>query len=248
MPRVIKQILYGLFYLSIAAAVVWAFWVLKPEEIPTCTDGLQNQNETGVDCGGECEDCELKDLRLSIGGVDMAGVGEKTSFVVKVENPSRNFGASNIPYQFNITGKGENSLGKVEGQLNIGAGEEKYIAAVGFDAPLNEVRGATFLLYEFDFIPESELPDYDVEIKNINTAFPEENVQARGTITNDSGFMMSEVVLTALFHSEDGELANIGTANINNLQPFETRDFLVSVPRNDMFIDPDLTEISWRAI
>ncbi len=27
------------------------------EEIPTCTDGIQNGNETGIDCGGDCQAC-----------------------------------------------------------------------------------------------------------------------------------------------------------------------------------------------
>jgi len=248
MPRVLKQILYGLLYLSILAIVAWLFWISRPADVLTCTDGLQNQNETGVDCGGPCEDCELRDLRLVIGGVDMVGVGGKTSFVVKVENSSRNFGVSKAPYQFDITTNEGNSLGKIEGQLNIGVREEKYIAAVGFDAPLEEVGEVTFSIGDFEFVPEAELTDYDVEIKNIVTTFPEQTIKTRGTITNDSGFVMSEVVLTALFYSEDGKLANIGSANISNLQAFETRDFLISVPRNDTFTDPDLTEVFWRII
>jgi hypothetical protein len=24
---------------------------------PTCSDGIQNGNETGIDCGGECKSC-----------------------------------------------------------------------------------------------------------------------------------------------------------------------------------------------
>ena len=248
MPRVLKQVLYGLLYLSILAIAAWLFWISRPADVLTCTDGLQNQNETGIDCGGPCEDCELRDLRLILGGVDMVGVGEKTSFVVKVENPSKNFGASRVPYQFDIMGDEGNSLGTIEGQLNIGAREEKYIAAVGFDIPLEEVGEVTFSMSDFEFIPEIELQNYDIEVENITTAFPEQTIQTRGTITNDSGFAMSEVALTALFYSEDGKLANIGSANLSNLQAFEKRDFLISVPRNDAFIDPDLTEVFWRVI
>ena len=28
-------------------------------DTPTCTDGLQNENETGVDCGGPCKPCSV---------------------------------------------------------------------------------------------------------------------------------------------------------------------------------------------
>ncbi|MDZ7612446.1 MAG: hypothetical protein U5K51_01005 [Flavobacteriaceae bacterium] len=33
---------------------------------PTCNDGIQNGNETGIDCGGTCAPC--------IGSVDVAGL------------------------------------------------------------------------------------------------------------------------------------------------------------------------------
>lgn len=29
----------------------------EPE--PTCTDGIQNGDETGIDCGGTCDPCEV---------------------------------------------------------------------------------------------------------------------------------------------------------------------------------------------
>lgn len=29
----------------------------EPETDPTCTDGIMNQNETGIDCGGSCDPC-----------------------------------------------------------------------------------------------------------------------------------------------------------------------------------------------
>jgi len=29
----------------------------KNGDDPTCTDGIQNGNETGIDCGGDCEEC-----------------------------------------------------------------------------------------------------------------------------------------------------------------------------------------------
>jgi len=31
-----------------------------PMEVPTCDDGIQNADETGVDCGGNCKPCQLE--------------------------------------------------------------------------------------------------------------------------------------------------------------------------------------------
>ena len=29
---------------------------------PTCTDGIQNQDETGIDCGGKCHACRKQNI------------------------------------------------------------------------------------------------------------------------------------------------------------------------------------------
>ena len=36
-----------------------------PPDEPTCSDGIQNGDETGVDCGGSCEPCEAAAVELS---------------------------------------------------------------------------------------------------------------------------------------------------------------------------------------
>ena len=247
MPRVLKQILYGLLYLGVLAIIVWAF-IPRNVEVATCIDDVQNQNETEVDCGGPCEDCELKNLRLEVGGVDILEVGEKSSLLVKVENPSKNFGASEIPYKFEVKGTLGEPIELVEGELNIGSGEEKYIAAVGLDIKASNIGEVIFSLGDFAFIPKVDLLDYDIEIENVEVSFPEQVIQARGLIANDSGGGVSRVTLTALFYTKEGDLANVGTALLSNLEAFEKRDFLISVPSNGLFINPGQTEISWRII
>src|SRR3989344_5467145 len=149
--RMPKKLLYGLLYLVIAAAAAFPFVYPMIFPAPTCTDGIQNQNETEVDCGGPCADCELKDLRLKSGGVEILGVGERSSLLVKVENPSKNFGALNVPYQFQITGLLGESVETIEGELNILENEEKYVAAVGLNIEKKNIGGVTFDVGDFKF-------------------------------------------------------------------------------------------------
>jgi len=57
--------------------------VIPPTE--TCSDGIQNQDETGIDCGGVCPACEvpvtysLSNFILLV--ADWLGVGEEDSDV-----------------------------------------------------------------------------------------------------------------------------------------------------------------------
>jgi hypothetical protein len=39
-----------------------------PVEVPTCTDGILNQEEEDVDCGGPCPPCEVMGMSASISG------------------------------------------------------------------------------------------------------------------------------------------------------------------------------------
>ncbi len=248
MQRTLKHLLYGLLYLGVLVLIAFPFAYPLIFPAPTCVDGIQNQNEEGIDCGGSCENCELKSLRLEVGGVDILQVGEKSSLLVKVKNPSRNFGALRIPYQFEIEGVLGESIKVVEGELNISGGDEKYIAEVGLDIKTSDIGKATFTLGDFKFIDEKNLLEYNVEIENMETSFPGEIVQVKGFITDDSGSTISKIVLTALFYANEGNLVNVGTAVLSNLEAFEKRDFLISVPRNDAFVDVTRTKISWRII
>ena len=249
MLRTLKQILYGLLFLGILVVTAWIIVIPRyAAEVATCIDGVQNQDEADVDCGGPCIDCELKNLSLQTGGVKIIEVLEKSSLLVKVKNPSNNYGAFGVPYKIEVTGLLGQSIGVIEGELNIEDGEEKYIAVVGFEASKNDISGADFSLGEFDFAPKADLIDYDFEIEDVAVTFPEKMVQAKGILINDSGFDIPEIVLTALFYTSEGDITNVGTSFISNIKAFEKRDFLISVPSNDLFLDIDQTEISWRVI
>ena len=45
---------------------------------PTCMDGIQNQNETGIDCGGVCPECPAGDSTLLLGSYFEAGLDSWT--------------------------------------------------------------------------------------------------------------------------------------------------------------------------
>ena len=47
-----KQLTYLLFALVAVAGLIAAIWLNITA--PSCTDGKQNQDEQGIDCGGVC--------------------------------------------------------------------------------------------------------------------------------------------------------------------------------------------------
>ncbi|GDX53240.1 hypothetical protein LBMAG27_22870 [Bacteroidota bacterium] len=51
--------------LFILSVVIFFSECKKKEPIETCSDGIKNQNETNIDCGGTCDACPLPSPSLS---------------------------------------------------------------------------------------------------------------------------------------------------------------------------------------
>jgi|SRR3989344_144190 len=71
---------------------------------PTCFDGKQNQNETGVDCGGQCSlICKAEALPQIVRWQRVFRVVPGTwNAVAYVENPNTDSGALRVPYVFKL--------------------------------------------------------------------------------------------------------------------------------------------------
>jgi len=66
------------------------YFVFKPNE--SCFDGIQNQNETDIDCGGDCVSCEVKELEdiVVVDGPKFLKQGGKYFIYQKVLNSNNN--------------------------------------------------------------------------------------------------------------------------------------------------------------
>jgi len=63
-----------LFFLACSLFIISCSPDEDIEPTATCTDGIQNQNETGVDCGGTCDPCIVANCTDGIQNQDETGV------------------------------------------------------------------------------------------------------------------------------------------------------------------------------
>ncbi len=95
-----------LIYISIFSFFLLLFFVIfynSQQRPPTCFDNKKNQGEEGIDCGGPCPPCELKEAQplkvyssqfvIYLDSIDLIGV---------VENPNKNLALKNLKYYFEI--------------------------------------------------------------------------------------------------------------------------------------------------
>lgn len=113
--------------LIIAAAVLTLVaLILIPllYESPSCTDGKQNQDERGVDCGGTaCAYlCQSDTLSPSIRFARVLSVGARTDVVAFIDNRNALAEADNVPYVLELFDANGVSVGRKEGYVDLPAG------------------------------------------------------------------------------------------------------------------------------
>jgi hypothetical protein len=93
-------------------------------EAPSCGDGVRNQGETGVDCGGSCPYLCTADERAPVVLFTQAlsnGDG-RTDVIALVQNSNALAGARNVPYTITLYGAGKSFIQKVNGVLDLPPG------------------------------------------------------------------------------------------------------------------------------
>jgi len=118
--RKATYIISVLFVLLSILAVILYFTLNK---VPTCFDGVQNQGEQGIDCGGSCT--ILCRAQYSNPVIIWGPRGAKVlssglyNFLTYAQNPNNEAGAYNVPYTLKIYDKNDILLYQKNGSTYI---------------------------------------------------------------------------------------------------------------------------------
>lgn len=91
---------------------------------PSCADGAQNQDETGVDCGGSCSYlCREQQQPPTVLFTKAIKNGEgRVDVIALIENKNPNAAAKNVPYSITLYGTGQALIQRVTGTLDLPPG------------------------------------------------------------------------------------------------------------------------------
>lgn len=97
-----KRQLAALLFVVAVLGVAWFFAVQPFLPGPTCTDGRRNQHEIGIDCGGPCGPCEVRNpLPFTIFWSRAVAVGERMYDVAaEIQNQNETLSAASLAYRF----------------------------------------------------------------------------------------------------------------------------------------------------
>ncbi len=236
MNRLVKQIVYGLFYIAVVTGISFLlYWFLKPNA--TCFDNRQNQNEEGIDCGGVCARvCIPSDIR------DIEVVGSPQAFspvpgvfgiVARIQNPNLSFAAPSFTYTFRVY-DAQDRFVDISGMSHMYAGEAKYITILKTDGsvtiPPVRIARIEALISTPHWIPAKDFSKPALRLQEFRLLQTQNQLVVNGQFTNDDALTLSHIPAIALFYGTFGQLVGFSQTILDGVAPNETRAFTIIHP------------------
>ncbi len=230
MNRVVKKILYGVFFLTIWVVIGGLIYWYITQERPSCDDGIINQDEGGVDCGGVCLPCAFKNLQaLEVFPVNIFDNGNQTtSVLIELLNKNKELGITNLPYTINLYDNSGNKIFSLNKDIQIKPGARQYIVAAGLAVDPVLVGRGELVLEE----PKWELVEKQAPLLLVNPGFQiakESNrVMIVGRALNRNPFSISEAEIQVLLLNQLGFYVSASKTVLRNIPSDSATDFQVN--------------------
>jgi len=230
--RPIKQFIIALVFISILSGFgVLIYYLTRPA--PSCFDGIQNQEEEEIDCGGPCISCEYKTLQ-EVKALWTEALPTQDNFydlIAQIKNPNQNYGCGNIPYQFELYDTSNNLVGQVSGTTFILPNQTKYLIQMRVESssPVNKVN-LSFGKVEWQELRDYQLPQLVIQQKEYHLLGSEEAgfSQVRAVLVNKSNFDFEKIGIDILLFDSSRRLLAVNATEVGASLSGQRRDFIAT--------------------
>ena len=250
MSRILKQILYGVGYILFFSLLVWVVGGSFQKTKPTCFDRAQNQNETGVDCGGLCRQaCALREAPLEARGeVEIFHENfQRVVLLQTIANPNDSYNASQFFYRFLIYGKTGEIIERIDMRDSIYASEEKLVFGGRVEPTYDEIERVEFQIGDVTWESSASSPRAKLTLSGqAQTSVQGNTIRVIGTIGNQSPFTARAVKIIAILINSFGDELFASQTVFEEIQGFSEAPFTVSFPESKFLrdrVDPAKTKI-----
>jgi hypothetical protein len=223
--------IYGALFVGFISIVIA---ILMPN--PSCTDGIKNQKEEEVDCGGPyCAACvkELigKDLIVTESHV-VTGGENKYDIVASIHNPNALYGGEEVYYTVELLDGSGKVLDTRTGKTFILPNENKYIIEVGLDSTQQPSRVSMTI----DNVKWVEFADFDspqILVKNQRFGLVDgglDYAEAFGLVSNESPYDFHNVIVNVILKDERGIPIALNKTQMHTLDADSQREFRLTWP------------------
>ena len=220
--RVSKQLIIGLVFVLILGGIGYGIYSGFQTKA-TCTDGVQNGKEEGIDCGTlACgKTCEPTIMPIDIISSQFFQTSQGDyDFVAQLSNPNGFYGASRIEYV----------LGPVSGSTYILPGQTKWLVLTAL-----KITGGTEGVQLVTKNAQWEKLDMPTNAINFILQSKDYYLTSTGTelggiLYNDSTFDFDKVDVAVILFGDTGSIVGVGKTDIRTFLSKTERGFNVAWP------------------
>jgi len=201
-----RRLTYFIIIFAALVILASASFFLLFERVPSCFDGIKNQDEEGIDCGGLCDrfcSSQVADLVVLWKRILPAGDGSY-DVVARIENPNPNAGIGEIQYLFKLYDRDNILVAKREGKTFVNPNEQFAVlenkVQTGERIPSRVVFTFTETPYWVRADRGQERPLMVVSETRFETVNAKPRVRA--TIANKSLEEIQDIAMTALLFDD----------------------------------------------
>jgi len=234
MSRLVKQLIIGGFYLAIIFGVVWLFY-RAAVPAPSCTDGVQNGGEEGVDCGATSCGllCPVAVLPLEVKETQLLKAGNGFDVLAHIENPNPLYGASRVDYTMTVTDAAGSVLVTRRGNTYVNPAQPRYMVfpLLGVTGtPKNAELQIDVAQVEWSALTVDAKGDIQFGVRNEVLSPASESLRFEAAVLNRSKFDFDTVDVTVLLKDGSGTVVGAGSTVQHTLLSGEERGFVMDWP------------------
>lgn len=224
MKREIKQLIYLSILLLIFIIPLISLVAIKKFS-GTCDDGIKNQRETGIDCGGPCPPCELKEKIIVRSVHSLINRNQTFDIIAKIENHNQDLGLKNLKYQFLIYDINNVLKDKIDGETVLFPGETRYLIKIAHsltDLTLGKVELKIIEPKAIDWI-KMETRKIKISSYNEKLLVDQDKLKMALSLYNSSSDYYPRIEIIVLVYDQSQNLLTLGRTE-TTIKPYETKD------------------------
>lgn len=208
------------------------FWKLI-YRAPTCSDGIKNGDESGIDCGGTCKNICTLDTLLPIVYWSKAYniAGEVYNLSAYVENPNNNSKNEKAQYEFKVFDANNVLINTRKGEILIPRNKKFIVFEPGFVIKNNVPKRVDFAFTSFAVWQKDVEVEPEISIKHGALVSTSTSPRIEGTISNLSNKNIDSVELVATVADSRANVIAVSRTFIDNLLNKSSQDFVFTWPK-----------------
>ena len=243
--RLLKQIIYGSIFLGMIAGIFYGGFSFFSSATASCFDSKQNQNEEGIDCGGSCEPCALKNIRPIAADVELLKVNGSVSAIISLTNPNIVFGADDFTYTLNIYGvDGAKVVSISKNSFIYPAETNRIIIEPNIKLSTDLIRKPELIITDPNWVPAEQFKRPVIQTRQVKAEVANQLITVTGLVSNRESFGIPRSNVGALaFKAISGSRQLIGVSKtlLQDIRPFEERAFKIVIPVAEPITSKDLS-------